>query len=638
MRSTAMKLGIAGLGIFIVSKLLGKVSESSQSFAPRGMQGYEPLMVGYDPAAEAIGCAGDGSFTEQAGLEGFGSSLKKAVKKVVKKPASLIKRDLKKVTSQAKRDLKNATKPLVRDFRKAGALVKADLTRGAAAMQRDFQGAGALFKGGGSGKKPSKQMQSTGGTIYLDENGNRITEADYNALMAQLTQEYGGTDPNALPYDAAIQSDVDSPTYSMDQVAADYFANQQNTPGYDGQPETDILAYAQDYADETGFADGTVPYTGQAMWDMPTGYDFDPLAAFTLPYDLQQDTLDAYGASMTSGDNLIMPAGEPATPYSADELWIGYEDPDAWSRGAAWSPEPTGHGYGNPMAYDGQQGVPMPGWWQDYGGFDWNWENDGLGDLVLKPGAHRNTSPAVLSMVRSQERPNTYGWFIPRPNKKPPYTRPIIFKADKKGVVYATNGSSLHRVGPLDKLAKALGLGCADFGRDMGTTGANGLGGFLDFLKKAEDKAKKVSSYITPSGFAAAHFKKHNERRYKQTTGVLRQAKPYALIAGGTALTVLSVGAASPAGVAMIAGGVASLGAQAYSDVATHEAEKDLEAAIQRDREAAAIASTNVIDETEGLQPTGGPAAGEIPGGDWPWEYPGDGVWADFLDLTDSFA
>jgi hypothetical protein len=623
---TIPSLALFGVGAYVVASLLKAASKAAPSFAPRGMDGYSPLMSGYDPLAEAIGCV-NGSFQEQ-GLEGFGSKLKKAAKKVTKKvtsvakkPVQLVKRDVKKVAAQAKRDVKNATKPLVRDFRKAGALVKADFTRGAAAMKRDFQGAGALF--GGGKKKPSKQMQSTGGTIYLDENGNQITEAQYNALMAQYEQEYAGYDPSAAY--GADQSNVDSPTYSMDQVAADYFAQQQEEPGGSGFDDMDVLAYSQSFADDTGFADGTVPYTGDYLWDMPTGYDYDPLAAFYLPQDIQDQTFDVYGASMTDGDNLIMPAGEPSTPFSADELWIGYEDPDAWSRGGKWSPEPSGHGYGNP--YEG--GMRMPGYWQDYGGFDWDWQNDGLGDLVLKPGAHKNVSPAVLSMLRSQEKPNTYGYFLRnQPGKTSP---PIIFKADKKGMVYAKNGGSLHRVGPLAKLAKALGLGCADFGRDMGVSG---LGGFLDFLKKSEKVAKKVASYTTPSGYAAAHFKKHDRKHYKQTTKVLGQAKPYALIAGGTALTVLSVGAASPAGVAMIAGGVASLGAQAYSDVATYEAEKDLEAAIERDRIAAAIDSTDVINQTQRLNPQGGPAAGEIPGGDWPWEYAGDGVWADFLNLV----
>lgn len=640
--STIAKVGLAGLGIYLVSSILKATVKASPSFAPRGMEGFTPLMVGYDPAAEAIGCV-NGSFTDQ-GLAGFGSKLKKAVKKVAKAPTKAVKavakapvQVVKKATAQVQRNVQNVTKPLVRDFRKAGAivkrdftkaakLVKTDFTRGAAAMQRDFKGAGALFGGKKKGK-PSKQMQSTGGTIYLDENGNEITEAQYHALMAQYQAEYGMS-PGFVP-EGAVQSDVDTPTYSMDQVYADWFAQQQNTPVQDGQPELDVLAYAQPYADETGFADGTVPYTGGQLWDMPTGYDFDPLAAFYLPQDVQRDTWDAYAASMTSGDSLIMPAGEPSTPFSADELWIGYEDPDAWARGASWTPEPSGHGYGNPTGYG--DGVPMPGYWQDYGGFDWDWTNDGLGDLVIKPGAHKNASPAVLSMIRSQEKPNTYGYFLRSPTAR----TPVTFKADKRGMVYAKNGGSLHRVGPLTKFAQVLGLGCADFGRDMGVSG---LGGFMDFLKKSEKTAKKVASYTTPSGFAAAQFKKRDPKLYKETTNVLRVAKPYAMIVGGTALTVLSVGAASPAGVAMIAGGVASLGAQAYGDVAAREAEKDLDKAIERDRLAAALNSTDVINQTQHLQPSGGPAAGEIPGGDWPWEYAGDGVWADFLNLTDSFA
>lgn len=615
---TLPRIALLGVGAYVVASLLKATAKASPSFAPRGMQGYSPLMQGYDPLAEAIGCV-NGSFQEQ-GLAGFGSKLKKAVKKktkklisVAKKPLQVVKRDVKKVAAQVKRDVKNVTKPVVRDFTKAAKLVKTDFSR-----------AGSLF--GGKKKAPSKQMQSTGGTIYLDENGNEITQAQYDALMAQYNAEYYQT-PGFVPEDpnttfGADQFNTDSPTFTMDQVAADYFGQSQEEPGGSGFNDMDVLAYSQGYADETGFADGTVPYTGSDLWEMPTGYDYDPLAAFYLPQDVQEDTFDVYGGDMTSGNSMIMPVGDPSTPFSADELWIGYDDPDAWSRGGAWSPEPSGHGYGNP--YEG--GMQMPGYWENYGGFDWDWQNDGLGDLVLKPGAHRNASPAVVSMLKSQMKPNTYGYFM-----RPERIKPTTFQADKKGMVYARNGGTMHRVGPLTKFARALGLGCADFGRDMGVSG---LGGFLDFLKKSEKTAKKVAQYTTPSGYAAAHFKKHDRKHYKETTKALNVAKPYALIAGGTALTVLSVGAASPAGVAMIAGGVASLGAQAYSDVATREAEKDLDAAIERDRVAAAIDSTDVINQTQYLNPQGGPAAGEIPGGDWPWEYAGDGVWADFLNLV----
>ena len=633
---TVTKLSLAGLGLYLVSQVLKKVSDNAPTFAPRGMGAYQPQMVGYDPLAEAIGCV-NGSFEEQ-GLAGFGSKLKGAVSKatsvvtkVAKKPLQVVKRDVSKVAKQVKRDAKNVTKPLVRDFRKAGKLVKHDFTKAAKLMKNDFRSAAALSKAL-TGKKPQQQQEVAGGNLYLDENGNEITEAQYHALMAQYEQEYGMT-PGIIP-DGAVQSDDGSPTYSMDQTAADFFAQEQNQPVTDGQPEVDILAYAQGYADETGFADGTVPYTGGQMWDMPTGYDYDPLAAFYLPQDIQDDTMDVYGASMTSGDNLIMPAGEPSAPYTGDELWIGYEDADSVSRGASWNPEPSGHGYGNPLSpssYAGEQGgVPMPGYWENYGGFDWNWENDGLGDLVLKPGAHKNASPAVLSMLRSQQKPNTYGYFMRSP-KQQRTSPPIIFKADKKGMVYAKNGGGLHRVGPLAKLAQAMGLGCECFGRDMGVSG---LGGFFDFIKKAEDKAKKVASYITPSGAAAAYFKKHDRKHYKETTKALGVAKPYALIVGGTALTVFSVGAASPAGVGMIASGVVSLGAQGYSDIATHEAEKDLDRLIEEDRLNSALYSTDVINQTQRLNPQGGPSAGEIPGGDWPWEYAGDGVWADFLNLV----
>jgi len=596
---------LAGLGIYVVSSLLRATAKASPSFAPRGMDGYATLMDAYDPVGEAIGCsgAGDGSFSELGDADGLGRSfrkkLKKKLKKVVsiavKKPMQLVKRDFKKAGRIVKRDFKKATKPLVRDFRKAGSL-----------MKNDFSRAGAMFGGKKKGP-PSAQGTSIGGTRYLDENGNEITEAQYNAAMAQYEAEANQT-PGIVP--DGHGSPDDGNMYSMDSVAADLFEQNQDTPAGPGFQDLSVLAASQDYADATGFTDGVVPYTGADLWQFPNpdAGDSDPLV---LPEQLQQDTLDVYAGSMTDGNNMIMPKNEPATPFSADELYVGFDDPESDMRGDTYTPSAVGADYGNPQADYGT-----------YDAFDWDWNQEGLGDVVMRPRVLGNAGPAVLSMVRSQRRPDQHGRI--RRTKKP-----TPFKADRQGTVYAQNGGSLHRVGTLQSFAQALGLGCADLGRDM-------LGGWSNFRKRAEKVSKNVATYTTPSGFAYSRLKK-NKKLYREYRVVAKQSMPYVAIAAGATLSVLSVGALSPAGAVMIAGGVASLGTQAYSDISAAKTNKEIERQIEADRLHEALQSTNVINDTQNLHPSGGPAAGEIPGGDWPWQYPGDGIVADFLDLSDAF-
>lgn len=604
---TYQKVAIAGIGAYVVSSLLRAANKASASFAPKGIEGFDTLMTEYDPAAEAIGCAGDGSFMGLGELQGFGSKLKKRFKKnvkkvsnlAVKKPLGLAKKavsmpqaQLKKGFGLVKRDFGKATQPLIRDFRK-----------GASLMETDFRRAGALFGRGGR-KGPSHRKNPQGRTVYLDENGKE-------------------TGIPQMP--GAVASNDDSPTFAIDDVAAEFFKQQQNEQPPGAHSDLDVLASFASPA-QTGFADGTAPYTGNDLWQFPDG---DVLNAAVLPEDVRDDTMDVFAGMQTSGDSLIMPAGEPSTPFIADELYIGYDDDDALTRGASWTPEPSGSNYGNPAA-----SVPaVPGYWQDYGGFDWDWQADGLGDLVIKPNSHHNTSPAVLTMLRSQQRPNTYGYFL-----RQPHERPIKLKADKRGMVYAQNGGTLHRVGPLSKLANALGLGCECFGRDVGVAG---LGGWGDWRKKIYKGAEAGLKYGSTTGLMVQGYKKVDKKHYKEGRKAAKFAKPYALIAGGTVLTVASAGTAAPATAAMIASGVASLATQGYKDYSEYKAEKEMEhltnKAIREQREAEALDSTNVLEQTQRLSPSGGPAPGEIPGGDWPWEYPGDGVIADFLNLTDSF-
>ncbi len=719
--SNLAKVGVLALGAYLVSDILKRVAANKQQFAPRGNTAdFDRLMNGYNPLAEAIGCACGGSFddatfvNDATGISGFGSKLKKAVKKTTKAVTKVAKAPVKAV----QKVVKPAVKQLAKDAKSAAkGVVKLHM----APMKLASKAIGSATKlTSRLGSK--KQSAADGGAVtYQDENGNPITEAQYNALMAansvapgvvyqdyegreitleqyqallaQQQQEYGGAPGTIVTdhFDSGFdQTQVEEPTYGMDQVAADLFMQQE-----DGSQADQQWIVAQDAAAAAGFSDDTFPLTGQGAGDMfnTWGYDpsngafaaldQDPYGAQFLPYDLREHTMDAYAAEQSSGDSIIMPAGEPSTPYSADEFAVLYESDDSWSRGAAWTPDADGYGaYGN-LNYGGQQ---LPGFWEGYGGFDWDWQNDGLGALVARPSAHGHKWPAHLVL---QKPSSTYGFFMKPSNRPAVRPRPSISKrggfqrglgdlqgnifndpnrirqaatggrhratggtgsgritqasiprpmpilADRRGNIFVRNGGSMHRLGTVDDLCGIDGMGCALFGRDMG----NGLaGGFSDFLKKKlAPVAKKVASRVTPSGFLYDRMKRHDPKTYKKFHRAQRTATPYVAIAAGVAATVLTAGAATPIGIAAIAGGVANIGSEAYGDIQEHRAKDAYEDAMaEQERLDEAIRSGNVIAESQNLTPGGGPAPGEIPGGDWPWQYPGDGVWADFLDLTDA--
>lgn len=622
MRSTAVKFGIAGLGLYVVSRLLKSVSDSASQFAPRGMQGFERPMVGYDPLAEAIGCAGDGSFDDQGNADGLGFSLKKKFKKsfkkikkvAFKKPLKVFKkiaikkplRALKKSSQLVKRDFRKATQPLVRDFRKAAKLMKTDFSR-----------AGSLFKRGGGrgGGKGGGRPQK-----YYDENGNELTEAQYNALMAQYEAERAGQSPASQPAGGADQENTPDQTWSMDETAALQFEEKETK----GDGATELLAQMFNAeaagADEAPIGADQFDTYGRA----PIGWDgsADDFAASRLPEGMVESTFDVLAAESTSDDSIIMPVDEPATPYSADEMMVAYERPDSVSRGESWEPEADGSNYGN----INHGGYELPGSTE---GYDWNYGVEGLGDLIARPGFHGGMKRPSRMVVLNRRR----GTIMP-------------LLADRAGNVFARRGGSIVRLGHVDRMSGRHAFGRRMANRITEYTSANDgdvapmLNGWADFRKKAEKFSKKVASRTTPSGFLYERLKK-NPKLYREYRKGAKVAMPYVMIVGGVVVSVASVGIASPAGAAMIAGGVVSAGAQVYSDVKSREVrkaeEKALNAQIEADRINDAIDSTRTVHDSYGLEPSGGPAAGEIPGGDWPNEYAGDGVWADFLNLTDAF-
>lgn len=641
------KVGIGALGIYVLSRLFVQRPPRSGNTT---VGEYDNLMAGYDPIAEAIGCA----CTGEDGLAGkfskkFKGALKKPitilkkpvtmVKKDLKKVANVVKRDVKKVAKQAKRDAINFHKPLVRDFKKAAKLMKTDFSRAGAMFKRN--------KGGGDGGTVEEMIyQDENGnvitkeqydalmaqqeqTVYKDENGNVITKEQYDALMAQQDQEFFVTPPEMAQGD---QDNTPSPTYSMDQVAEEMLQQEFD------ERTVPAVTYETHAGETRGFDDfAAIPLDAFDTWNYdPThgrqaqdAFDVDLFAATELPEHIREQTLDVYAGQQTSGNDLIMTANEPSAPYTGDELVLGFEADGDEQRDLSPDYRPD---------------------FQETFATDDGWEEEGLGQLLFRPNKaiHGKPTPAVLAHrpMRPTNRPSSYGYFLPDPQR-----RPHKLLADKRGNVFMRNGGELHRLGSVDALCGEPGEGMHTFTRDMtGVSGFGrrrprrrahrgiypGVGGWGDFMKKAEKTSKKVASYTTPSGFAYSQLKK-KPKLYKEYRVVAKQTTPYLLIAGGTALSVVTLGAGSAAGVAAIAAGVAELGAQGYADHAERKAQKSLDAQIEQDRINEAILSNNVITESPNLQMSYGPAAGEIPGGDWPNEYPGDGVYADFMDLSNAF-
>lgn len=647
--STSLKLGAVGFGAYLIAQMLKKANVAAEQMK----RGNTISLNGYDAVAEALGCCNGGSFSEETAFnDGLGFSLKKKLKKAAKKVSAPVKKmvktvqkvaikmpmkALKKSSQIVKRDFTKATKPLVRDFKK-----------GAKLMKTDFRKAGQLF--GGKKKAPSADVSPEGDVEYYDADGNRITQAQYDQLMSEANQSppliapnYSDqqdqptqTDddfflmPDDIPGDA-VQSDMPSMSYDEGETDATYFENNYGTDG----AESDVvsaMSYGDNAREAWGSADGDVPYGGADLWMQqlgPYGMPGDPFAPQFLPEYVQDGSLDAFAVQQTSDNSLIMPVREPAVPFTGDEYAVFYEEEADQSGGGYGYAEP-GHGAASNYAYA-----------FDPSEYDDNWGLEGLGAVV-----NRTTKKKMVLGNKAAMRMSSYGYFLPVPGNKP---MPIL--ADRQGSIYVANGGGMHRLGCIDDLAGVAGYGRAMFSRKVrakpkgkpnrstfgGYKKNTGLNGWGDFFKKAEKVSKKVASRTTPSGFLYERMKK-NPKLYREYRTVAKQAMPYVMIAGGTALSVVSVGAASPAGAAMIAGGVASLGAQAYGDVKMDHAEKKLDRQIEEDRTNEALASMNVIEDTQNLQPTSGPSAGEIPGGDWPWQYPGDGVVADFLDLADSFA
>lgn len=159
--------------------------------------------------------ADDGS---DDGLAGFGSKIKKRAKKVASAPKKAVKsvhKQVKKVSKAAKSIAKN------KKFRKIALGVA---TAGGSLLSRKTVGVAKKLmnrkKSKGGGGEEAATTTPEGETVFQDAEGNVITEAQYNALMAQANQS-----PPLIAPDASV---TEMPEYPGSTQSFDYGAGDES--------------------------------------------------------------------------------------------------------------------------------------------------------------------------------------------------------------------------------------------------------------------------------------------------------------------------------------------------------------------------------------------------------------------------
>ncbi len=524
------------------------------------------------------------------GDDGLGFSLKKSIKKVFKAPtqvlkkitapvkkvvakvnkaagaqlkkvANLVKRDISKVTTQARRDLKNIVAPVKRDFSNALTLLRST---------------DPLFKKLAPLKPQELHDEESGEVEYLDANGNHITEAEYNQQQAeadaydQMIAAMEATAPGEVQFEESsglywsqdgagnwYQWDDASKTWKQD--AGTVVTDPEQTGGDSYQEEA--AAPGDSLPDGVFYDAGTQLYWTQddsGAWyyfDQGTGQfikDADPdteqAPAYSADNDQEQAYLDQIAAQESGAGQDVEGFWDEGTQL----YW--YQDPDGswwWWADAVQEWQPDAPIKPTVAEKENGNGGHFLKWLFD-------WKEEGLGNLTLK--ASGNQMYLLRQLGNSVEE--------------------IPLKADKHGKVYATIGGGLGCLGCVDDLAGAEGLGFKLFGRTWGKVYHN-----------VDNIAKDVASKTTVSGAVYKYVKKNDPTVYKAFHKTVHDGMPYVLIAAGTALTVASVGTATPAGAALIAAGVAEAGAQGYSDYVKHESDKAIEKANDDYDEAVALES-----------------------------------------------
>lgn len=613
-------LPLLALGGLVAWALINKAKTAVQPAALQGLHVRDPSMAGVGCEGNALGCtpsmvaalagigcdvsglgcdnlSGNNSSDHDAGgddeptyVAGLGFSLKKAVSKITK-PISKV---LAPVTAPLAKVVDKIVAPLPKPLQKiAKVAISASIAPAIGPMagpatpifMKDIASGGAnisnplshIFGGGGSSGGSNGPLIPAGATvqvappptIYEDANGNIITQDQYNQLIAQANMsQYGtpdytlnsGGDASSTAMNAVDASQLDSSDYDLTSYddGSNYFDQSQDFSGSGygstGPNYTDPASLTADQLQQglvTGDGYDTVPDYDTLMAQNAQGVDTLQTSDAVLadqysPYGVDQSTFVGYG----------VPYGpQPASvPY-------GFDSSNGYQYASVAAPA-YANGYNDPGSYGSD--VDDSGY-SDFPDNYVRWDGgDALGDLY-----DRRTNRSMYIVNRS-------------PGKKPVAT-PI--KADGKGNLYAWKGTQRHFLGCVDGLCGVEGLGFELFGRTYGQLRNN-----------VDTTAKDIASKISPSAATYKYVKQSHPALFHKYRKTQVKAAPYELIAGGTALSVVTLGTGSAAGAVAIAAGAAELAAQGYHDYEQHKAPVDSPlsteydpAGLQRDADQQAI-------------------------------------------------
>lgn len=486
-----------------------------------------------------------------------------------------LKKAIKKPVNIIKRDLKKGATIVKRDLKKGATIVKRDLKKATKPLVRDFKKAGKLMK----------TDFKRAGAMFGGGKSKKKSAKDYAAVPVTteeiIYQDENGNIITKEQYDALVAADS--------SAASDSATEYQDEAGNPISQEEYDAIMAQ-YAAE---ANSASEYPNNS-YENESFEEDNSNAGPAIPFE---DSNNEYEDLQPSYNE-----DESTAPIYNDGTEDEDDDTDNFIE-AKYERVP-----GSEMYAD--YGVPV---YQDYTASDygndssfWNmWDFnaaplEGLGALV-----DRKSGKSVFGIFKG-----ILGGIMPQ----------RIF-VDRGGRMYRWNGAILQR---------------------EGTLRGEGLSGWGSFRDKLRETSKKVAGYTTPSGAIYKYGIKRDKKTYKLFHATRRTVTPYALIAGAAVATVYTGGAATPA----LVGAIAAAGAQGYKDVKTHQMKEDAEDAqdkydreqrqlAQQEQQNNALASMNEVEERYALEPEGGAAPGEIPGGDYANEYDGDGIIPDFFDIED---
>ncbi len=548
--------------------------------------------------------------------DGLGFSLHKLVKKIVAKPVQ----DIKKVTTKVKTEIKKATVAVKKDIAKVSKVAMKPLQRDfgnafkaiTKPLKHDFGSAFALlrtkdplFKKIAPIKPVALESSASGITTYHDANGDTITEDQFNQQNAEadaFNQQIADMQANAP---GEVQFDSSTGLYWAQDASGAWF---QYDPTSKSWAPEQAPVVSDPYPGDTSASSSNASSTGDAQTaqpgdSLPAGVVYDP---GTQLYWAQDDDGSWWYFDADSGV-FVQEAAEPTASSPAAQA--NAYTPDTGAEQAyidqieAQEAGQGGSAYAGAQASQDSQAIVQDVngmYWSQDPDRSWYWWSDDVQawqpDVPVKQPVvveqETGTGGGLfkwlnkwglggLGHLTSRETGNRM--FVLR--QLGDYVEALPLKADRDGKVYVNIGGGMGCLGCVDDIAGAEGLGFKLFGRTWGEVRSN-----VDTI------AKDIASKVAPSAALYKYVKEKHPKVFKEYRREEHTATPYALIAGGTVLTVVSLGAGSAAGVAAIASGVAELGAQGYTDYAKHQAN------VQSER------AQNAVDEATALESAGSSA------------------------------